>query len=362
MIDVSNIDTSRQLVKLLGITDKNDLKALFELADNINQSTSNNNVYVRGLIEISNKCSKNCFYCGIRCGNEKVSRYDIPVDEVIKTTQFAIDNRLSSLVIQSGERSDKDFVLMIDMVIKQIMRMSDDKMAITLSCGEQSLESYQRWFESGAKRYLLRIETTNQNLYEQIHPKDKTHSFGKRLKCLEYIQRTGYQTGTGVMIGIPRQTLQDLAEDLLFIKDFNIEMVGMGPYITHYETPMASRESELLPIKERLSLALKMVAVLRILMPDINIAASTALQAIHPDGRMMALNCGANVIMPNITEKKYTNNYFLYDKKPGTIANPLEKLNSILQQIILNNRKSVMTLPGNSLHYTNRNRKINIAH
>jgi biotin synthase len=362
MIDVSNIDTTQQLVKLLGITDKNDLKALFELADSINYSTSNNNVYVRGLIEISNRCSKNCFYCGIRCGNEKVVRYDIPAEEVLKTAQFALDNKLSSLVIQSGERSDKDFVLMMDEIIKQIMHISDDKMAITLSCGEQSLETYQRWFESGAKRYLLRIETTNQNLYEQIHPKDKNHSFGKRLKCIEYIQRTGYQTGTGVMIGIPGQTLQDLAEDLLFIKDFDIDMVGMGPYLTHDETPMASRESELLPINERLSLALKMVAVLRILMPDINIAASTALQAIHPDGRMMALNCGANVIMPNITEKKYTNNYFLYDKKPGTTANPSEKLNSILQQIIDNNRNPVMIVPGHSAHFAKRIRKIFVSH
>jgi len=172
------------------------------------------------------------------------------------------------------------------------------------------------WFNAGAHRYLLRIESSNEELYYKIHPKNRQHDFKTRLKALHDLQETGYQTGTGVMIGLPFQTFEHLADDLLFFKDFDVDMIGMGPYIEHTETPLYQHRHELLPLEERFMLTLKMIAILRIMMKDINIAAATALQAIDPVGREKAIKVGANIIMPNITPTINRENYQLYENKP----------------------------------------------
>lgn len=293
-------------------------KNLFELSKKIRNEEVGSYVYLRGLIEFSNICKKNCYYCGIRKDNPKIARFNIEDKDILDAARFAWENNYGSIVLQSGERDDKEFISRIDNLLKKIKQISNGELGITLSLGEQDQETYKRWFESGAHRYLLRIETSNKDLYYKIHPRDLNHSFEKRIECLHSLQAEGYQTGTGVMIGLPFQTSEDLANDLLFFKKLNIDMVGMGPYIEHADTPLYDHKYMLMPIKDRFTLSLHMISTLRILMKDINIAAATALQAIDPVGREKALNIGANVIMPNITPTEERSLYSLYENKPCT--------------------------------------------
>jgi biotin synthase len=291
-------------------------KALFARAAAVKNKYIGKEVYFRGLIEFSNICKKDCLYCGIRANNIKVDRYDIEDKHILEAARFAWEHNYGSLVLQAGERDDTAFVNRIDKLLKEIKQLSNNELGITLSLGEQSRETYQRWFDSGAHRYLLRIESSNKELYHKIHPNNSKHDFETRMSCLKMLQDIGYQTGTGVMIGLPFQTMEDLANDLLFMKEFDIDMVGMGPYIEHTETPLYEHRHSLQPLEERFQLTLRMIAVLRILMKDINIAAATALQAIDKLGREKALKIGANIIMPNITPTSERANYLLYQNKP----------------------------------------------
>lgn len=305
----------KDLVKLLSLEGE-ELKELYRFAAEVKKEHVGNKVYYRGLVELSNICSKNCLYCGIRKGNKKQERYNLTDEEVLAAARFAWDNKYGSLVVQSGELESKAFASRIEGLVKKIKELSKGELGITLSCGEQSPEVYQRWFDAGAHRYLLRIESSNPGLYYRIHPQDEKHDFYRRLKALRDLQQIGYQTGTGVMVGLPMQTLDDLAGDLLFMKEFDIDMVGMGPYIVHDDTPLAKYAASLPPEKDRLELTFKMIALLRILMKDINMAATTAMQAIDPTGREKAIQVGANVVMPNITPGMYRENYQLYENKP----------------------------------------------
>ena len=289
---------------------------LLKEAKKTKEDTIGNKVFFRGLVEFSNICSKDCLYCGIRKSNEKVIRYKASDDEILTACRFAWVNRFGSVVLQSGEISTPAFVKRVDGLLKQIKQLSNNELGITLSCGEQTRETYHRWFESGAHRYLLRIESSNPELYYKIHPKNRKHSFEKRIESLHYLKDTGYQIGTGVMVGLPFQTIEDLANDLLFFKEMDIDMCGMGPYIEHEDTPLFQFKHLLKTKKERFDLTLNMIAVLRLLMPDINIAAATALQAIDPAGREKALVVGANIIMPNLTPCDYRKEYQLYEDKP----------------------------------------------
>lgn len=281
-----------------------------------------NRVFFRGLIELSNVCEKDCLYCGIRKSNTAVTRYNLKDDEVLDAARFAYRERYGSIVIQSGEITNDAFINRIERLIREIKTLSNNQLGITLSLGEQSETVYKRWYDAGAHRYLLRIESSNPELYRKMHPQDGHHLYQQRLDALKAIQRTGFQTGTGIMIGTPWQTIEDLANDLLFFKKFDVDMVGMGPFIEHDETPFKNYSADLLPLSERFNLSLKMVAILRLMMPDINIAATTALQAIDPLGREKAVKAGANIIMPNITPGKYRNNYLLYNNKPCTDEEP----------------------------------------
>lgn len=303
------------LVTLLS-AEGDERKQLFQRAQSVKLQTVGNKVYFRGLVEFSNICAKDCLYCGIRKSNEKVIRYEATDDEILEACLFAWENRFGSVVLQSGELSSPAFVKRIDLLLRKIKQLSNNELGITLSCGEQSLETYSQWRESGAHRYLLRIESSNPELYRKIHPENDFHSFDRRLQALKYLKASGYQVGTGVMIGLPFQTTGDLADDLLFLKQTDVDMVGMGPYIEHEDTPLYEFRSTLKTKQERFDLALKMVATLRLLMPDINIAAATALQAIDPAGREKALTIGANIIMPNLTPCKYRKEYQLYEDKP----------------------------------------------
>ncbi len=287
--------------------------ALREAARKVKLQTVGAHIYLRGLIEYSNRCQKNCYYCGIRAENHAVSRYTVSEDEVLKAAEFAYQNGFGSIVLQSGERQDKDFIRTITRLLEKITQMSNGALGITLSLGEQTLDTYRLWRKAGASRYLLRIETSNPTLYAQLHPADHLHSV--RLKALESLREADYMVGTGVMIGLPGQTPLDLAMDLNFFRDHDIDMIGMGPYIEHHETPLYARKNEIPSLEERYDLSLNMLALLRLIMPTVNMAASTAMASLHPKGREEALRTAANVVMPNITPFAYRPNYFLYENK-----------------------------------------------
>jgi biotin synthase len=274
-------------------------------------------------------------------------------EEVIRCAQHAYKNEYGSIVIQSGERTDQEFIEKINNLVRKIKIMSNGKLGITLSCGDQTRDTYQQWFESGAHRYLLRFEASDPDLYYKIHPNNKKHFLLNRLTSLQHLKETGYQVGSGMMIGLPGQTRENLADDLLLMKILNVDMVGMGPYIEHKDTPMFGLKDQLLPKNERLELSLLTLSVLRILMPDINIAAATALDSLADDGRLQAIRAGANVLMPNLTPLKYRENYFLYENKPFlTEADDLIK--KINESDNLNGFKIKLIEWGDSRHFIRR--------
>lgn len=303
----------QEILRLLALTDKQEIQDLFQQAYAVKKQYVGTKVYFRGIIELSNYCVKNCYYCGIRKDNPHVQRFTLCKDEVVESALWAFKQDYGSVVIQSGERSDEAFTEFIEDILYTLKEMTGGKLGITLSLGEQSRETYQRWYSAGAHRYLLRIETSNPELYKKLHPAD--HDWQQRLNCLRTMKDIGYQAGTGVMIGLPFQSLEHLADDVLFFYDEDIDMIGMGPYIPHEETPLYQYATDYKE-EEHLELALKMIAICRLLLKDVNIASTTALQALKDDGRELGLLAGANIIMPNITDTKYRANYQLYQGKP----------------------------------------------
>jgi biotin synthase len=289
-----------------------ELEELYQRALDVKLQEVGPKVYLRGLIEISNICRKNCFYCGIRAHNA-ISRYELSEKEVLNAAQFAYEQGYGSIVLQAGERQDEEYIEKVDNLIKRIRIATSCELGLTLSLGEQSLATYQKWFNSGAHRYLLRIETTNRGLYEKLHPAG--HDFSERQACLQHLKDIGYQVGTGVMIGLPGQSLEDLAQDVWFYRQQDIDMIGMGPYLPHHQTPL-TETSAAVDSGQNFEWTLKMIALSRILLRDVNIAATTALQTIHPQGREWGIKVGANVIMPNVTPMQYRQDYQLYDNKP----------------------------------------------
>jgi biotin synthase len=331
-----------------------DRTLLFTKAAEIKEKYIGKKVWFRGLIEFSNVCSKDCLYCGIRKGNHNVSRYSLTDEEILVAARFAYDNHYGSIALQSGELESKAVASRIEDLLHKIKEMSVGKLGVTLSVGEQEPETYKRWYDAGAHRYLLRIEATNQALYNKIHPFDSKHDFQRRLDCLRSLQEIGYQTGTGVMIGLPFQTMDDLAGDLLFMKEFNIDMCGMGPYVEHADTPLIEYSGTLMPLKDRFDLTLKMIAVIRLMMKDINIVAATALQAIDPIGREKAVKIGANILMPNITPGKYRDSYKLYDNKPCTDDSAEDCQSCLEARVSLADAEVIYDEWGDSKHYNRR--------
>lgn len=346
--------TFEHLVELLKLKGEG-RNALLQAAAGKKLETVGKKVYFRGLVEFSNICSKDCLYCGIRKSNPNVLRYRATDEEILDACRFAWENQFGSVVLQSGEVSTPAFVKRVDGLLKKIKQLSNNELGITLSCGEQTRDTYQRWRESGAHRYLLRIESSNRDLYYKIHPKTKKHSFEYRLEALGFLKDTGYQVGTGVMVGLPFQTFEDLANDLLFFKKSDIDMCGMGPYIEHEDTPLFEHRNLLMSKKERFDLTLSMIALLRLLMPDINIAAATALQAIDPAGRERALNIGANIIMPNLTPCNYRKDYLLYKDKPCLDEDAELCRNCLEARVTLAGSEVGYGEWGDSLHFRNRN-------
>ena len=216
----------------------------------------------------------------------------------------------------------RPFVDYVVDLIREIKSIGDGSLGITMCVGEQTEESYRRMVEAGASRYLLRIETSNPELYKKIHPNDELHSFETRVNCLKSLRKVGFQVGTGVMIGLPHQTEEDLVNDILFYRDMDIDMIGMGPYVVHHDTPLGQEalamgiDDERVKKKRRIQLGLKMIALTRLFLKDVNIAATTALQALDKLGREKGLAAGANILMPIITIPEHRAKYLLYDNKP----------------------------------------------
>lgn len=347
--------TRDDLIALMKIENKDEMDLLFKKAYEVKSQYVGRKVYYRGLIEISNVCIKNCKYCGIRKENKKVQRFSMNKDEILEAVKWIYDHNYASIALQSGERQDKEFVSFIEELVKEIKVLSKGEIGITLSLGEQSFETYKRWFDAGAHRYLLRIESTNQSLFKKLHPQDGYHKYEVRKRCLEYLSDIGYQVGTGVMIGFPGQTEEDLVDDIIFYKDMSIDMIGMGPYILHNDTPLGKEWKNLVVSeKKRVELGLKMIAVTRIYLKDVNIAATTALQGLDPLGREKGLLAGANILMPTATLSEYKDKYLLYDNKPG-IKDSVEKCQEEMDKKVLSVGDTIVYGAwGDSIHFKNK--------
>ena len=295
---------------LLSLSEPEDLARLYAAAREVKLKCCGKGVSVRGLVEAGNICAKDCFYCGIRKSNGATARYSLSADEIVSAAKAAKSLGYASLVVQSGEIESEAHTQFIEEVLCRIAPLD---LGVTLSLGEQTEAVYRRWREAGAERYLLRIETSNPKLYAALHPVEC--SWERRVECLRALRRTGYQVGTGVMCALPGQTAVDLACDIAFYGDMDVDMIGMGPYIPHPDTPLAATAHEM-TAQERLELGLKMIAVTRLYLHDVNIAAATALQALADDGRERGVMAGANVLMPNVTDIQYRRSYQLYAGKP----------------------------------------------
>lgn len=278
---------------------------LFSAADRRRREFYGDQVYIRGLIEFTNFCRNNCYYCGIRRDNRQADRYRLSNEEILRCCAEGYELGFRTFVLQGGEDPYFTDDRICDLVAK--IRADYPDCAITLSIGEKSRESYQRYFDAGANRYLLRHETANAAHYARLHP--ESMSLEARKQCLFDLKEIGYQVGSGFMVGSPCQTTENLIEDLRFLQQLQPAMIGIGPYITHGETPFAGFPSG------SLTLTLRLIAILRLMFPYALIPATTALGTIHPKGRELGLKAGANVVMPNLSPVRVRKLYDLYDNK-----------------------------------------------
>ncbi len=294
---------------------------LFAAADAIRQQYVGDEIHLRALIEFSNICKNNCCYCGLRRDNKNIERYRIDVDTIFKLAQHAACNMgIKTVVLQSGE----DMHFTTDILCEIIRQIKTLDVALTLSIGEKTLEEYTAYTNAGADRFLLRIETTDKDLYHRLDP---DMSWQNRKNCLDNIRSSGLELGSGVMVGLPNQTISSLADDILFFKEINADMIGIGPFIPHPDTPLRYEKGG------DLISSLKVMALTRLLLPDINIPATTAMETLAPNGQVMALQSGANVIMPNVTLTAYRKHYEIYPGKSNTNYTPDESLKVLRDKI-----------------------------
>lgn len=344
------------MVYLLGLREPVDVARLRARANEVLNANLGSAVYYRGIIEFSNVCASDCYYCGIRAGNPSVERYSLTEKEILDAAHWCAREGYGSVVLQAGERSDPGFVTWVEHLVRRIRAETvlpelERGLGITLSLGEQSPETYRRWREAGAHRYLLRIETTDPDLFARIHPPSQTMS--SRLQSLRDLDTSGFQVGTGVMIGIPGQTHDMLARDIAFFRDNAIDMIGMGPWLPHEDSPMKDWPQPL-DAKHQFQLALNMIATVRLACPDVNIAATTALQAMFPDGRERGLSYGANVTMPNLTPVHARGNYKLYEGKPCMDEAREECKGCLLGRVESIGREVAFNAWGDSPHFQKR--------
>lgn len=298
--------SKEEFISLLqGHRDKELEEYLFEKSRRARHHYYGNEIYIRGLIEFTNYCKNDCYYCGIRKSNPHINRYRLTKEEILSCCASGYDLGFRTFVLQGGEDGYYNDDRMVD-IIASIKEAYPD-CAITLSIGERSRESYRRFFDAGASRYLLRHETYNFDHYSYLHPEDLSPKH--RQDCLFHLKEIGYQVGTGFMVGSPGQTFSYLAEDLLFLKRLNPQMVGIGPFIPHHDTKFAKEPAG------SLELTLFLLGIIRLMIPKVLLPATTALGTIHPMGRERGIQAGANVVMPNLSPVGVRKDYSLYDNK-----------------------------------------------
>ena len=297
---------------------------LFNKSREITDRILGNKIYIRGLIEYSNYCKNDCFYCGIRKSNLKAERYRLNKNEILSCCESGYKLGFRTFVMQGGEDGfyTDDFT---EEIIKEIREKYPD-CAITLSMGEKNYESYKRFIDAGANRYLLRHESINQKHYSKLHPENLT--IENRVKCLENLKKIGYQTGCGFMVGSPFQTMENIAEDIMFIKDFKPEMIGIGPFIPHKDTPFADFKAG------DYRLCVFILGILRLINNNALIPATTALNSVNPFGRIEGIKAGANVIMPNLSPEEDRNKYNLYNGKLSTGIEGAESLKLLNDELM----------------------------
>ncbi|MFZ5944840.1 MAG: [FeFe] hydrogenase H-cluster radical SAM maturase HydE [Bacillota bacterium] len=312
-----------ELLSLLNNIDENSRNYLLKKAHQTRMNHYGNKVFMRGLIEFTNYCKQNCIYCGIRAENKRTDRYRLSLEDILHCCTIGYELGYRTYVLQGGEDDyyNDDKIVAIISSIKN--KFSD--CAITLSIGEKSHQSYQKYYAAGADRYLLRHETASEKLYDSLHP---GMSFNNRIKCLKSLKEIGYQVGAGFMVGLPGQTNEDYVKDLMFLKELQPQMVGIGPFIPHKDTPIAAVKGG--AVADTVTL----LAITRLLLPDVLLPATTALGSIDPLGREKGIKAGANVVMPNLSPTKVRAKYSLYDGKICTGDEAAECRRCIEERII----------------------------
>ncbi len=278
---------------------------LYSFADKKRREVYGDEVFIRGLIEFTNYCKNNCYYCGIRCGNNNIKRYRLQKDDILKCAEEGYNLGYRTFVLQGGEDPYYTDDMICEIVSSLHSRYPD--CAITLSIGEKSKSSYEAYYKAGARRFLLRHETADEEHYGKLHPTEM--SLTNRKHCLYDLKEIGYQVGAGFMVGSPYQTTENIIKDLRFLQELKPHMIGIGPFLTHRDTPFAKFENG------SFKLTLRLISILRLMLPYALIPATTALGTINPMGREMGLKAGANVVMPNLSPVDYRKLYSLYENK-----------------------------------------------
>ena len=336
---------SRDTVLMLLTTEGDAVQELYARADRVRQEHMGDEVYVRGIIEFSNLCANDCLYCGIRASNINVNRYTMTVEGILESARSFEMMGQTTIVLQSGETPGLD-----DDEIGRLIRAikKETPLAVTLSVGNRPRETYAFWKECGMDRYLIRFETSDRRLFARLHP---DCSFDERIECLHILKDLGVQTGSGFMIGVPGETLETLADNILLCRELDLDMIGIGPYIPHPDTPLADELNAYAGDEE---IFYKAVSVLRIVNPDAHIPATTAFDAVFPGvGRNLALTRGANVFMPNNTPVEHRKDYLLYPGKPCVDENADQCVACVMMRIESIGRK-IGTGPGHSLKMRNK--------
>jgi len=323
------------------------LEELWRQADGVRKEKVGDAVHLRGLVEISNYCSRLCWYCGIRAENQKIERYRMTKDEIMECVRQAVEFGYGTVVLQSGE----DWGITAQW-IEDVVRTIKEKtpLAVTLSLGERDEEELKAWRAAGADRYLLRFETSNRALYEKIHP----HLAGKvsdRFAILRKLKNLGYEVGSGVMIGIPGQRYEDLADDIEMFEKLDLDMIGVGPFIAHPDTPLGREKPVEGQVPNTELMTYKVVALTRIACPQANIPSTTALATLNlAEGRELGLCRGANVVMPNLTPVKYRSKYEIYPAK-ACIRETAKECHNCMKRRIISIGRTVGTGLGGRKHF-----------